>query len=57
MDKSITNPMGTIEKLKKPLRERSLGLDIIRMFAIFFVFITHSIAYKGVLDINQLSFK
>lgn len=37
--------------------QRVLGLDIIRMIAILFVFVTHSIAYKGVINVNQLSFK
>lgn len=38
-------------------RKRILGLDIIRMIAVCFVFITHSIAYRGVVNIDQLSFK
>lgn len=45
------------EKTKVLKKERILGLDIIRMIAIFLVFTTHSIAYKGVLDVEQLSFK
>ncbi len=57
MSENVTNPTGAIENLKKPKKERSLGLDIIRMLAIFFVFITHSIAYKGVINVDQLSFK
>lgn len=49
----------SLEKAKEPLskKQRVLGLDIVRMLAIFFVFITHAITYKGVLDVNQLSFK
>ena len=31
-------------------KERQIGLDIIRMIAIIFVFITHGIQYKGLLD-------
>ena len=38
-------------------KERSLGLDIIRTIAIFCVFTVHAIAYKGVLDAEQLSLK
>ena len=43
--------------IKENKKERSLGLDIIRTIAIFLVFVTHSIAYKGVLNVNQLSLK
>ena len=36
-------------------KERLMGLDIIRAIAIIFVFITHGITYKGLLDQNVLS--
>ena len=38
-------------------KERVLGLDIVRVLAIVFVFITHAINIRGVLNVNQLSFK
>ena len=38
-------------------KERVLGLDILRVLAIVFVFITHAINIRGVLNVNQLSFK
>lgn len=38
-------------------KKRILGLDIIRTIAILCVFITHFIAYRGVLNNNPLSFK
>lgn len=43
--------------VKNPKKERKLGLDIIRMLAIFFVFITHSITLKGVINEDILSLK
>lgn len=41
----------------KEEKKREIGLDIIRTIAIFCVFTIHSIAYKGVLGAEQLSFK
>lgn len=41
----------------KEKKKRILGLDVIRMLAIFFVFVTHAITYRGVLNAEQLSFK
>lgn len=48
-DKKIDN--------KPKNKERKLGLDIIRTIAILCVFTVHGIAYKGVLDAEQLSLK
>ncbi len=45
---------SSVQVLKK---ERILGLDIIRTIAILGVFITHFIAYRGVLKVEPLSFK
>jgi len=36
-------------------KERQIGLDIIRALAIIFVFITHGISYKGLLDQKVLT--
>ena len=44
-----------MEKVAK--KERVIGLDILRVLAIVFVFITHSINIRGVLNVDQLSFK
>lgn len=41
----------------KTKKERILGLDILRVLAILFVFITHSINLRGVMNVDQLSFK
>ena len=38
-------------------RKRILGLDIIRMIAVMLVFVTHAIAYRDVMNSNQLSLK
>jgi len=46
-----------IRMAPKKEKHRILGLDIIRMIAIICVFITHGIAYKGVININPLSIK
>ena len=43
--------------ISKTKQKRILGLDIIRVLAVIFVFITHAIAYRGVLNNNPLSFK
>ena len=43
-----------INQNKEP-KKRLIGLDIIRALAILFVFITHGITYKGILDTNVLS--
>lgn len=46
------------EFLEKTIKkERVLGLDILRTLAIVFVFITHAINIRGVLNVEQLSFK
>ncbi|MBQ9314538.1 MAG: acyltransferase family protein [Clostridia bacterium] len=49
------------EKIKnsnlKNSNQRMFGLDIIRTIAVILVFVTHAIAYKDVININQLSFK
>ena len=52
------NKIETSLKVQKNKeRKRVLGLDIIRMIAIIFVFFIHSISYKNVLSTEQLSFK
>ena len=43
-----------IRRTKKA--DRIMGLDIIRMIAVILVFVTHAIAYREVMDRNQLSF-
>lgn len=42
---------------EETVTKRKFGLDIIRTIAIILVFVTHSIAYRGVLNVNQLSLK
>ena len=38
-------------------KRRVIGLDMIRTIAIILVFVTHAIAYRGVLNSNTLSWK
>ena len=46
-----------INKTINHKKNRILGLDIIRSIAVLLVFVTHSIAYKGVINENLLSLK
>ena len=57
INKEVVESVELIEIQKSLTKKRSLGLDIIRMVAILGVFITHSIAYKGVINVDHLSFK
>lgn len=54
--KEIIIDMTKHKAKKNNSYNRILGLDIIRVIALFCVFITHAIAYRGVMNSNQRSF-
>jgi surface polysaccharide O-acyltransferase-like enzyme len=48
----VAEKLKITEKEKPIKKERQMGLDILRMLAILFVFITHAFSYKKVLSVN-----